>query len=132
MNRQQRRAMERAERKASKRKVQPMTQAQRNQKVNEVILKIHEHELQDDPGSQELFQILYDYRDHGIPVQGKEICLQARMDPPRKYVIDLHNNQNIRDSVLIRAQSKEDQERIKAQIVKRQEPQDDCPELICS
>lgn len=69
--------------------------------VNEVKMKCIEHELMDEIGTKVLFRILDEYVEKGTPCCGKELGILKRSQRPRKYVINLFNDQSKIDKVVI-------------------------------
>lgn len=82
-------------------KVINRTESQRLSIANEIKLKIIQHNLDNDPASKILWAILDRYVKTGEPVN-TNLFLKNRYDIERKYVVELHNNQHIKDVVMIR------------------------------
>lgn len=78
------------------------TRSQRLATANEVKLQCIEHNLSDDLGTRVLYRMLDNYVERGETYIGKEIRLVKRYDRPRFYLVNLHNDPNMRDAVLIR------------------------------
>ena len=78
------------------------TRSERLATANEVKMQCIQHELSDDIGSQVLYRMLDKYVEEGITFIDKEVKLAKRYDRPRYYLVNLHNNPQINDTVLIR------------------------------
>ena len=70
--------------------------------VNQTKMKCIELELTNDIATKILFSMLDNYHKDGT-TYNKELKLQQRHQIPRKYVVNLYNDKNIRDEVFIRA-----------------------------
>lgn len=84
-------------------KNRPRTASQRLIIVNETKLKCIELNLNHDIATKVLFAMLDNYHRDGTTYIDKELKLNGRYDIPRKYVINLWNDQSNKDTVLIRA-----------------------------
>ena len=78
------------------------TRSERLATANEVKMQCIQHELSDDIGTQVLYRMLDKYVEEGITFIDKEVKLAKRYDRPRYYLVNLHNNAQINDTVLIR------------------------------
>jgi hypothetical protein len=85
--------------------------------VNEIKMKCIEHDLTNDTATKVLFIMLNNYHRDGTTYINKELKLSGRYDIPRKYVINLWNDQTKTDTVLIRAL--DDEEVTKQSLVQR-------------
>ena len=70
--------------------------------VNEIKMKCIELDLTQDLATKILFTMLDKYHEEGTTYH-KELKLVLRYETPRKYVVNLHNDPKIKDTVLIRA-----------------------------
>jgi hypothetical protein len=69
--------------------------------INDIKLKCIQHNLQDDPATKILFKLLDDYHQNGT-IYHLELKLKRRYDRPRKFLVDLYNDINKKDTVMIR------------------------------
>ena len=78
------------------------TKSQRLQILNEAKLSCLEHDLQDQIASKVLFRMLDNYYENGTTYINKELTLHLRYDMPRKYVVNLYNDMDKKDTVIIK------------------------------
>ncbi len=78
------------------------TREQRLKTANEVKLQCIEHQLSDDLGTRVLYTMLDLYVNRGETYEDKRIRLVKRYDRPRYYLVNLYNDENKKDTVLIR------------------------------
>ncbi len=70
--------------------------------ANDVKIQCIQHQLSDDIGTRVLYRMLDKYVEEGETYIGKEIKLAKRYDQPRYYLVNLHNDPKVKDTVLIR------------------------------
>jgi hypothetical protein len=73
--------------------------------ANSVKMQCINHELSEDIGTQVLYRMLDKYVEEGTTFVNKEVKLVKRYDLPRYYLVNLHNNPQINDTVLIRTKT---------------------------
>ena len=78
------------------------TKSDRLNIINEIKMKCIELDLTQDLATKILFTMLDQYHEKGT-TYSKELKLVQRHETPRKYVVNLHNDPKIKDTVLIRA-----------------------------
>ena len=84
--------------------VKEKTQLERMVIVQEVENKLIEHRIEHEIASKVLKRIMDDYVINGTKYIGKELRLNLVQDIPRKFVINLFNQADLRDQVVIKAQ----------------------------
>jgi hypothetical protein len=86
------------------------SRAERLQVIQEVQSQLTTLGLNSDLGTQVLNRILADYLETGSPYLGKELRIIGNSSPamrnsvPSKYVINLYNDPEKRDTIVIRPQ----------------------------
>lgn len=81
----------------------PKTKSQRLKTVNEVKMKCIDHDLEDELATKILFTMLDNYYNRGTTYIDKKLQLNLKFDINRYYLVNLFNNQQMRDEVVIRA-----------------------------
>lgn len=73
----------------------------REKLVRNIKLNISGQGLDNEPAAKVLWVILDNYEQKGLPCT-TELRFKSRGDVPRKFVVKLHNNKHMEDTVLIR------------------------------
>ena len=81
----------------------PKTKEERMKTYLEVETNIDKHNLEGELASKILMTMLDNYLTKGTTYINKELRLNLRGDIPRKYIVNLFNNKNKRDTVVIKS-----------------------------
>ena len=101
---------------------------QRHVIVTETKINCMQHTLGSNLATKILFTMLDNYEQTGTTYLGKELKFTLFGDIPRKYVINLYNDVNKKDTVLITTDDTVKLHKIQQQA---EDLDEDCPELVC-